>query len=82
MVDKAVRKKSSKIWWVLTEKEGLLVKHYSGPDRSRAREAAAKLLSGEATKSNEVQKVIVARIASLKVLTDDSLKASLPKDAF
>ncbi len=74
--------KSLKVWWVLTEQDGLLTKHYSGPDRSRARDAAAKLLSGEATKSKEVEKVIVARISLLKVLTDDSLKAALPKDAF
>ncbi len=69
------KQKSRAVWWVLTEKDEVLVKHYSGPDKTRAREVAAKLLGKE-------ERVLVGKLSSLAVLSSSSLKASLPRDAF
>ncbi len=69
------KRKSRAVWWVLTEKDEVLVKHYSGPDKTRAREVTAKLLGKE-------ERVLVGKLSSLAVLSSSSLKASLPRDAF
>jgi len=81
------RKKSGTQYWVCTEDgagNGTFRRHYSGSGKQEARDKAAKLLSGEATKSkpDENLKVIVAKVAKVKVLVYESLKAALPKDAF
>ncbi len=68
--------KKKAVWWILTEKDQVLIKHYSGPDKKRARDVAAKLLG------NEESRVIVAKVGSLTILSSSSLKASLPRDAF
>ncbi len=69
-------------WWVLTEKDGLLRKLYSGPDKRRAREIAAKELGELADDPKDAPKVMVAKISSLTILADSDLKRVLPKDAF
>jgi hypothetical protein len=73
---KAKRTKAPKPFWVLTESDGLLTRHYSGPDRGKAREKAAELLQ------DAKEKVIVVKLATIKVLSADSLEATLPKDSF
>lgn len=71
------KKRSKAVWWVLTEKDaGVLVKHYSGPDKKRARDVAAKLLA------DKESKVFVGKLSSLAVLAPSHLRASLPRDAF
>jgi hypothetical protein len=78
MVDeKAVRRKSKKVFWVLTEKDGVLVRHYSGPERSKALKSAEKRL-----KDNPKESVIVAKVSGLVVFDVSHLESSLPKDAF
>jgi hypothetical protein len=81
------RKKSGTQYWVITEEgagNGTFKRHYSGSAKQDARDKAAKLLSGEAMKSSpdEDLRVIVAKVAKVKILSYESLKASLPKDAF
>lgn len=70
------KRKSKAVWWVLTEKDGVFVKHYTGPDKKRARDAAAKLLG------DDTEKVLVGKLSSLAVLAPSHLRASLPRDAF
>ncbi len=80
MADIAKKKSKSKsVWWVLTQQDDLLTKHYSGPDRAKARGEVAKLLSDP--KKSE-GRVIVCRVSKLTVLEESSLERSLPKDAF
>lgn len=77
MSEPKAKRKSKAVWWVLTEKDEVLVKHYSGPDKTRTREIAAKLLNDK-----EEPRVLVAKLSSLAILSPSSLKASLPRDAF
>jgi len=71
------KKKHTAAWWVLTQEDEVLVKHYSGPDRKRAREVAAKLVQAD-----QKRDVLAVRVGSLTVLNASDLKAVLPKDAF
>ena len=70
------RKTGKVVWWVLTEKDGVLIKHYTGADKKLAREKAAKLLT------DKESKVLVGKLSSLAVLAPSHLRASLPRDAF
>lgn len=69
--------KKSKPFWVMTERDGLLIRHYTGTDKGKAREKAAEILAKDAT-----AKVFVVKVGNLAVLTNDSLEATLPQDAF
>ncbi|HLZ50827.1 MAG TPA: hypothetical protein VKP61_08760 [Candidatus Acidoferrum sp.] len=72
-----MRKKGNATWWILTQEDEVLVKHYSGPDRKRAREVAGKLVQSEKEKE-----VLAVRVSALTVIRSSDLKAALPKDAF
>jgi len=65
------------VWWVLTEKDEVLVRHYSGPDRGRAATIAGKYLE-----KNPKDTVIVAKVSGLAVFDVSHLQSSLPRDAF
>jgi hypothetical protein len=80
VIEKVKKTKRGKPFWVCTENDGLLTRHYSGPDRNRAREVAAKLLAEPSKGSSGA--VTVVRIGKITVLSAESLKAQLPKDAF
>ena len=69
--------KRSSVWWVLTAEDGVLQKHYTGPDRKRAREVAAKILVEQPKKV-----VTVAKVSRLSVLAATDMRSVLPKDAF
>lgn len=70
--------KGKAVWWVLEEKEtNVHISHYRGPDKARAREVAAKKL-----KENPKVVLGVVRVSRVIALSVDSLKQSLPKDAF
>ena len=71
--------KSKSVWWVVTQKDDVLLKQYSGPDRGRARDVAAKLLSDPKKSEGGVT---ICKVSGLTVLDDSSLVRSLPKDAF
>ncbi len=64
--------KKGKGFWLVTSKTGDV---YRGPDRAKARAAAAKELSAGLA-------VEVFRVSRSVTLTADALKASLPKDSF
>lgn len=74
---KQVKRKSKRLFWVLVEKDEVLVRHYSGPDKGRARAVAEKFL-----RDSPKETVIVAKVAALRVLDISHLQSSLPRDAF
>lgn len=69
--------KKPKPFWVMTERDGLLSRHYTGTDKGKAREKAAEILAKDTN-----AKVFVVKVGTLAVLTNDSLEATLPQDAF
>jgi ElaB/YqjD/DUF883 family membrane-anchored ribosome-binding protein len=74
---KQARKKGKKLWWVLSQQDEVLVRHYSGPERSRAAKIAEKYL-----KENPKESVMVAKVSGLAVFDVSALESSLPRNAF
>lgn len=76
--EKKTRRKSSKFFLVvIPDASGKLLKHYSGPDKKRARTVAEKLLT-----ENEVEFVTVLTVSSGVTIKKDDLRSMLPKDSF
>jgi len=71
----------AKSWSVITKQDEVLIEHYSGPDKAKAREVAAKLL-GDPKNNKAGTDVLVAKVSQVHVVTPGDLKASLPKDIF
>lgn len=70
-------------WWVMTATDGVYSRLYSGPDRSKAREAAARQLrSADGKGGVKGMQVLVLRVTAQTALTGETLRAVLPKDAF
>jgi hypothetical protein len=71
----------AKSWSVITKQEDVLIEHYSGPDKGKARDVAARLL-GDPKNTKAGTDVLVAKVSQVHIITAGDLKASLPKDIF
>lgn len=70
----------AKTLFVFLQRDGVYDKKYSGPDREKARDVAARTLNENKLKEGE--SVVVVTASSVSTLSDRDLKAVLPKDAF
>jgi hypothetical protein len=65
-----------KSWSVFTQDDGVFAEHYCGPDKTKARNVAAKLLH------EKKKPVLIVKPGRLAVVTVDHLQSQLPKESF